>query len=60
MSILYFGFLMPFLTILLFHRAKRNARGHLEPDAPDEVVLASQGFADYEHSPKAEDRKDAA
>lgn len=51
---------MSFLTCLLFHRAKRNARGHLEPDAPDEVVLASQGFADYEHSPKAEDRKDAA
>ena len=37
--------------------ARRNAQGHLEPDAPDDVVQASQGFADYEHAPKVEDRK---
>jgi len=39
-----------------FFRARRNSRGHLEPDAPDDVVQASQGFSDYEHAPKAEDR----
>ncbi|KAI0322750.1 cytochrome c oxidase assembly protein CtaG/Cox11-domain-containing protein [Amylostereum chailletii] len=42
-----------------FFRARRNAQGHLEPDAPDEVVQASQGFGDYEHAPKAEVRNAA-
>ena len=36
--------------------ARRNSRGHLEPDAPDDVVQASQGFGNYEHAPKAENR----
>ena len=38
-------------------RARRNAQGHLEPDAPEDVVQASQGFAGYELAPKVEDRK---
>lgn len=41
------------------YRARRNAQGHLEPDAPDDVVQASQGFAGYEMAPRAEDRKKA-
>lgn len=40
-----------------FPRARRNAQGHLEPDAPDDVVQASQGFGDYEIAPRAEERK---
>lgn len=40
-----------------FFRARRNAQGHLEPDAPDDIVQASQGFAEYEMAPKVEDRK---
>ncbi|THH13047.1 hypothetical protein EW146_g7124 [Bondarzewia mesenterica] len=43
-----------------FFRARRNALGHLEPDAPEDVVQASQGFADYELAPKAEVRNAAA
>ncbi|TBU26238.1 cytochrome c oxidase assembly protein CtaG/Cox11-domain-containing protein [Dichomitus squalens] len=39
-----------------FFRARRNEQGHLEPDAPDDVVQASQGFSGYEHAPKAEVR----
>ncbi|KAJ3480279.1 hypothetical protein NLI96_g8460 [Meripilus lineatus] len=42
-----------------FFRARRNAQGHLEPDAPDDVVQASQGFADYEMAPRVEDRRKA-
>lgn len=37
-----------------FFRARRNSRGDLEPDAPEDVVLASQGFDKYEHAPKRE------
>ncbi|OBZ72228.1 Cytochrome c oxidase assembly protein COX11, mitochondrial [Grifola frondosa] len=40
-----------------FFRARRNAQGHLEPDAPEDVVQASQGFGDYEMAPKVEHRK---
>ena len=29
-------------------RARRNARGDLEPDAPEDVVQSSLGFGDYE------------
>lgn len=47
------------VLILYVSRARRNAQGHLEPDAPDDVVQASQGFADYELAPKAEDRREA-
>ncbi|KAJ8521380.1 hypothetical protein ONZ45_g1951 [Pleurotus djamor] len=41
-----------------FFRARRNRQGHLEPDAPDAVVQQSLGFDKYEHSPKAEDRRE--
>lgn len=37
--------------------ARRNSRGQLEPDAPDDVVQASLGFDEFEHAPKVEDRK---
>jgi len=30
-----------------FFKARRNARGHLEPDAEHSAVQASQGFADF-------------
>ncbi|KAK7690906.1 hypothetical protein QCA50_006009 [Cerrena zonata] len=43
-----------------FFKARRNAQGHLEPDASDEVVQASQGFGEYEHAPRAEDRNKPA
>lgn len=31
-----------------FFRAKRNDRGHLVPDAPEDVIQKSQGFEGYE------------
>ncbi|TFK49960.1 hypothetical protein OE88DRAFT_1645739 [Heliocybe sulcata] len=37
-----------------FFRARRNAQGNLEPDAPEGVVQNSLGFGEYEHAPKAE------
>lgn len=40
--------------------ARRNSQGHLEPDAPDDVVQASQGFGDYEMAPRVEDRNTAS
>jgi len=43
-----------------FFKARRNQKGHLEPDAPDDVVQASQGFADFKHAPKAEERRSSA
>ncbi|KAA1467642.1 cytochrome oxidase assembly factor [Dentipellis sp. KUC8613] len=39
-----------------FFRARRNAQGNLEPDAPDDVVQTSLGFGEYEHAPRVEDR----
>ncbi|KZT41215.1 cytochrome oxidase assembly factor [Sistotremastrum suecicum HHB10207 ss-3] len=39
-----------------FFRARRNKQGFLEPDASEEVVEASKGFAGYENAPKVEDR----
>jgi len=39
-----------------FFRARRNAQGHLEPDAADDVVQKSLGFDQYEHAPRAEVR----
>ncbi|KAF8126910.1 cytochrome c oxidase assembly protein CtaG/Cox11-domain-containing protein [Boletus edulis] len=39
-----------------FFRARRNARGHLEPDAADDVVQKSLGFDSYEHAPRVEVR----
>jgi cytochrome c oxidase assembly protein subunit 11 len=35
-----------------FFRARRNASGHLEPDAPDDVIQESLGFGGYEHAPR--------
>lgn len=29
-------------------RARRNSQGHLEPDAPEDVVDASMGWSNYE------------
>ncbi|KAI6042862.1 cytochrome oxidase assembly factor [Pisolithus marmoratus] len=40
-----------------FFKARRNARGHLEPDADEDIVQRSLGFEGYEHSPRAETRK---
>lgn len=40
-----------------FFKARRNAQGHLEPDAEEDVVQKSLGFEGYEHSPRAETRK---
>ncbi|KAH7341574.1 cytochrome c oxidase assembly protein CtaG/Cox11-domain-containing protein [Rhizoctonia solani] len=34
-----------------FFRARRNSSGHLEPDAPQQVVLESQGWGDIPHAP---------
>jgi hypothetical protein len=33
-------------------RARRNAQGQLEPDAPEDKVLASQGWSDVKFAPK--------
>ena len=33
-------------------RARRNARGDLEPDAPEHVVQSSLGFGDYKLASK--------
>lgn len=38
------------------YRARRNAQGHLEPDASDKDVQQSLGFGDYEMAPRAEIR----
>jgi cytochrome c oxidase assembly protein subunit 11 len=35
-----------------FQRARRNAYGHLEPDAAEDVVQKSLGFDTFEHAPK--------
>ncbi|KAM6504471.1 Cytochrome c oxidase assembly protein CtaG/Cox11 domain containing protein [Amanita muscaria] len=35
-----------------FFRARRNARGHLEPDADEETVQNSLGFGQFENMPK--------
>jgi len=35
-----------------WQRARRNERGQLEPDAPDNVIQDSLGFGGYEHAPK--------
>lgn len=40
-----------------FFKARRNAQGHLEPDAEEDVVQRSLGFEGYEHSPRAETKK---
>lgn len=34
--------------------ARRNERGHLEPDAPQDAIRESLGFSNYEHAAKAE------
>jgi hypothetical protein len=40
----------------LIYRARRNARGHLEPDASEDKVQESLGFGNYEHAPKSDNR----
>ena len=40
--------------------ARRNERGHLEPDAAEDVVQNSLGFGGYELAPKSEHRKEGA
>ncbi|KAI0091297.1 cytochrome oxidase assembly factor [Irpex rosettiformis] len=40
-----------------FFRARRNAQGHLEPDASEATVQASLGFDKFENAPKAENRR---
>jgi cytochrome c oxidase assembly protein subunit 11 len=35
-------------------RARRNAHGQLEPDAPEGKVLASQGWSDVKFAPKTQ------
>ena len=42
----------PILIPILHHRARRNSRGDLEPDAPEDVVQSSLGFGDYELASK--------
>jgi cytochrome c oxidase assembly protein subunit 11 len=60
LSYTFFRFVLHF--VLLSHgfiricSARRNAKGHLEPDADDEKVQQSMGFGEYEHAPKAEER----
>lgn len=39
------------ILLLIALRAKRNDRGHAIPDAPEDVVMKSQGFDQYEHAP---------
>ncbi|KAJ7126879.1 cytochrome c oxidase assembly protein CtaG/Cox11-domain-containing protein, partial [Mycena epipterygia] len=41
-----------------FFRARRNQKGHLEPDAAESDVQTSMGFGEYEHAPKAELRNE--
>ncbi|KAJ7455347.1 cytochrome c oxidase assembly protein CtaG/Cox11, domain-containing protein [Mycena galericulata] len=41
-----------------FFRARRNQKGHLEPDAAEDEVQTSLGFGEYEHAPKAEVRNE--
>jgi len=44
------------ISLLRIYRARRNAQGHLEPDASDQDVQKSLGFGDYEMAPRAEIR----
>ena len=41
------------------YSARRNEHGHLEPDAPDDVVQESLGFSAFEHAAKKEGKKAA-
>jgi hypothetical protein len=38
----------------IHYRARRNAQGHLEPDASEDVVQQSLGFGDYELAKKTD------
>jgi cytochrome c oxidase assembly protein subunit 11 len=37
-----------------FFKARRNSQGQLEPDAPEDKVLASQGWSDVKFAPKTQ------
>lgn len=50
--VLYTSFKSSILTSIPYCRARRNARGDLEPDAPEDVVQSSLGFSDYELASK--------
>lgn len=50
--VLYLSFKSPILTPISRRRARRNARGDLEPDAPEDIVQNSLGFGDYELASK--------
>lgn len=43
--------------LILCLRARRNARGHLEPDAPEDKIQESLGFGSYEHAVKSNTNK---
>jgi len=51
-STLYPSSESPTLIPIPHRRARRNARGDLEPDAPEDVVQDSLGFGDYELASK--------
>jgi hypothetical protein len=42
-----------------FHRARRNAKGQLEPDASEKDVQDSLGFGGYEKAPESRDGSSA-
>jgi cytochrome c oxidase assembly protein subunit 11 len=46
----------PLSNRLCVYRARRNAQGHLEPDASDKDVQKSLGLENYEMAPRAEIR----
>ena len=50
--VLYPTFKSSILIPVPHHRARRNSRGDLEPDAPEDVVQSSLGFGDYELASK--------
>ncbi|KAG8839214.1 Cytochrome c oxidase assembly protein cox11, mitochondrial [Serendipita sp. 411] len=41
-----------------FFKARRNQQGHLEPDAPREVVDASLGWSEYEHASPSQSKSE--
>lgn len=51
---------LPSTHFFFLIRARRNHRGHLEPDASEDVVQESLGFGGYERAPKPEDKEKVA
>ena len=50
--VLYPSLKSPIVIPISRRRARRNARGDLEPDAPEDVIQNSLGFGDYELASK--------